>query len=143
MSFGQSKQGLSEYSSVGVQSGIEEASPHRLIQMLLDGALARIASARGFMARGEAAKKGEHLGRAISIIEGLRVSLDRQQGGALATNLDNLYEYMGRRLVEANLNNEVAILTEVHGLLQEIKSGWDALPVEVRGETAEAQKASA
>ncbi len=143
MSFGQSKQGLSEYSSVGVQSGVEEATPHRLIQMLLDGALARIASARGFMARGEVAKKGEHLGRAISIIEGLRVSLDRQHGGALAANLDSLYEYMGRRLVEANLSDDVAVLTEVHGLLQEIKAGWDALPLEVRGESTEVQKASA
>ncbi len=139
MSFGQSKQGLSEYSAVGVQSGVEEASPHRLIQMLLDGALARIASARGHMMRGNLDKKGEHLGRAISIIEGLRASLDMQQGGEIAANLENLYEYMGRKLVEANFNNDVKVLTEVYGLLQEIKSGWDALPTSLE----EAQKASA
>jgi flagellar protein FliS len=69
---------LNQYSQVAVQSGISAGSPHRLIQMLMDGALERIATAKGHMERGEVAAKGEQISWAISIVEGLRVSLDHK-----------------------------------------------------------------
>lgn len=121
---------LKQYRSAGMEGLVEEASPHLLVQMLLEGALDRIASAKGYMQTGEIARKGESLGRAISIIEGLRVSLDRDVGGELAANLNDLYEYMGRRLVEANARNDVSLLDEVSSLIGEIKAGWDAIPPE-------------
>ncbi|MBT8120975.1 MAG: flagellar export chaperone FliS [Gammaproteobacteria bacterium] len=119
-----------QYASVGTQTGVSEASPHRLIQMLLDGALDKIARARGAMQRKEYEEKGNHITSTSSIILGLRSSLDLEAGGELAANLDSLYEYIFRRLMEAHAQNDEAALDEVSSLLREIKSGWDALPQE-------------
>ena len=80
------------------------------------------------MQRGEIALKASHISWAISIIDGLRMSMDKDSGGEIAQNLDSLYDYMGRRLVEANLHNNIEILNEVAGLLLEIKLAWDAVP---------------
>ena len=129
-----SQQGAAgQYASVGTQTGVTEASPHRLILMLLDGALDKIARARGAMQRNEYEEKGNHITSAGSIMLGLRSSLDLEAGGELAANLDNLYEYMVRRLMEAHAENDEAALDEVSSLLREIKSGWDALPQETTG----------
>lgn len=118
---------LKQYHQIDERLGVEGASPHRLIQLLLGGALSRIATAQGFIKRKEIAKKGQQISAAISIIEGLRASLDRQKGGQVAANLERLYDYMSRRLVQANLKNDLAMLGEVHGLLREIKAGWDGI----------------
>jgi len=119
---------LNQYRQVGTQSGVASASPHRLIQMLMEGALEKINLAKGYMQRGDIALKGSHISWAISIIDGLRMSLDKESGGEVAQNLDDLYDYMGRRLAEANLDNNEAMLNEVAGLLVEIKSAWDTVP---------------
>ena len=118
---------LNQYRQVGTQSGVASASPHRLIQMLMEGALEKINLAKGYMQRGDIALKGSHISWAISIIDGLRMSLDKESGGEVAQNLDDLYDYMGRRLAEANLDNNEAMLNEVAGLLVEIKSAWDTV----------------
>lgn len=118
---------LKQYQTVNTQAQAMEASPHRLIQMLMEGGLARLAQARGAMERDQTALKGELIGKAIGIIGGLREGLDLEQGGEVAANLDNLYEYMVARLLEANLKNEAAPLDEVAGLLRNVKTGWDAI----------------
>ena len=118
---------LKQYHSVSIRSLVAEASPHRLIQMLMEGGLSKLAQARGAMERGQLAIKGELIGHAISIIGGLREGLDLAQGGEVASNLDSLYEYMVSRLLEANRADSVAMLDEVTGMLREIKSSWDAI----------------
>ncbi len=118
---------LKQYQSVNTQARVVDASPHRLIQMLMEGGLSRIAQARGAMERGQTALKGELIGKSIAIIAGLRESLDHQQGGELASNLDSLYEYMIARLTEANVSNEPELLEEVSVLLRNVKQGWDAI----------------
>ena len=123
---------LDQYKAVGVQSGMTDATPHQMITMLLDGALDRIASAKGAIARNEVARKGELLGSAIAIIDGMRASLDYNSGGEIAANLGSLYDYIERRLLEANTSADIAILDEVGGLLKEIKSGWNSIPADVR-----------
>lgn len=110
----------------GVTVGIEEASPHQLIQMLFDGCLQRMAVAKGAIQHQEIAIKGENISRAISILGGLRDSLDLSQG-EIATNLDRLYDYMERRLLEANLKNDELIIDEVSSLLRDVKSAWDSI----------------
>jgi flagellar protein FliS len=115
---------ISQYLRIGVQTSVESASPHRLIQILLDGALSRISIAGGHMKREEIPEKGAQISWAISIIDGLRGSLNKEAGGEVAENLDRLYEYMSRRLLEANLRNDAGALEEVHGLLSEIRSAW-------------------
>ena len=123
---------VSHYQQVDCYTGVTEADPHQLVRMLLDGALGKIAVAKGMMSRREIAKKGEVIGQAISIVGGLRSSLDMSAGGDIAANLDNLYEYMERRLLESNVNNDTGILDEVASLLREIKSGWESIPQEAR-----------
>ena len=119
-------QALKQYGQVGAQTGIVNASPHRLIQMLMEGALSRIAQAKGHIERKETKLKGETIGTAVSIIGGLRDSLDLTQG-EIAENLDALYEYMSNRLLEANVKSDATILDEVHGLMAEIKLAWDTI----------------
>ncbi len=120
--------GSEQYKKAGTQVSVESTSPHRLIQMLMEGALEKINLAKGYMQRGDVAMKGSHVSWAISIIDGLRMSLDKEGSGDIAKNLDDLYEYMARRLAEANLENDIEILDEVAGLLVEIKSAWDVVP---------------
>lgn len=121
------QQALRQYAKVGTHSGVEFASPHRLIQMLMEGGLARLSSAAHHLRCGELAKKGENVGLAISIISGLQASLDPSHGGDIATNLDRLYDYMIRTLVAANFANDVAGIEEVQALLGQVKTGWDAI----------------
>lgn len=127
MSIHSMRSALKEYEQVGARSQVEGAPPERLVQMMLEGVLDRVSLARGDMENGEVAAKGERIGKAISLVEGLRASLDHERGGELAGNLDALYEYISRRLTEANLRNDVAILDEVSRLLREIKQAWDRI----------------
>jgi flagellar secretion chaperone FliS len=105
-----------------------DASPHQLIMKLFDGLLQRLASARGHIERREIAAKGQSLGRAISIIGGLRGSIDHSAGAEIAANLDNLYEYCERRLFDANLKNDTVAIDEVIGLIKDIRSAWHEIP---------------
>lgn len=127
-----SSQALRQYGRVRTQGGVESASPHQLTAMLFDGALNRIASARGHMERGEVAAKGEAISRSIDLVSGLRVSLDLDRGGELAEHLNALYEYIGRRLLYANLHDDVAALDEIAGLLRPIRDAWAEIPAEFR-----------
>jgi len=118
---------MKQYQQVGVQGQVAEASPHRLIQLLMQGGLDRIYQAKGAIEFGRIAEKGELIGKSIAIIGGLREALDLKVGGELAQNLDRLYEYMIMRLTEANRKNDPAPLGEVAELLREVKSGWDGI----------------
>lgn len=122
--------GVNRYATVSVQSGIEDATPHQLIQMLLKGALERIAQARGALERKDHPKKGELISKAIAIIGGMQEAVDVDQGGELGERLFELYGYMQERLVRANANNDPGMLDEVSALLTEIKEAWDAIPPE-------------
>jgi flagellar secretion chaperone FliS len=122
---------LRKYEQVDLQTAVEHGSPHRIIWMLFDGALARISAAMGHMRRGAVADKGKNLGLASSIIESLRASLDHERGGEIAGNLDRLYEYMGRRLIEGNLRNDVGALEEVHKLLTDLRDTWREIKSQV------------
>ncbi len=118
---------LRQYQQMSAQTGVAYASPHRLIQMLMEGALERIAVAKGCIQRQDIAAKGEQIGKAIDIVGGLRDGLNHEVGGELSANLDALYNYMQRRLVEANLRSDVIILDEVADLLRPVKDAWNAI----------------
>ena len=126
-----SYQAAKSYSSLKVHSGVADASPHRLIQMLFEGALERIAQAKGAMLQNQIARKGELIGKAVNIVGGLQGSLNDKEGGQLAANLDDFYDYVIRRLTEANFHNDPERLDECGRLLNEIKTAWDAIATEV------------
>ncbi len=127
---------LKQYQNTSTQTGVVEASPHRLIQMLFEGALDKISIAKGCLLRKDIEKKGANITWAIKIIGGLQSSLNMEAGGELANNLDNLYEYMCFKLVEANAENSVEKLDEVSKLLSNIKEGWDGIESEVKAMSA-------
>jgi flagellar secretion chaperone FliS len=126
--FGSTANGAKAYATVGVETGVVAASPHKLVVMLFEGALVAISSAIQHMQSGDIARKGEAISKAITIIEsGLRVSLDKKVGGEVALNLDALYEYMSNRLVIANLKNQQNVLEEVYQLLKGLKDAWESI----------------
>ena len=133
MSYGKKRSGVAQYGKVAAESEVAYASPHRLVQMLMEGALEKVATAKGCIERKDLEGKSQQITWAMSIVNGLRTSLDLEAGGAIAVNLDDLYEYMNRRLIDASLQNDAAALTEVIDLLLEVKGAWDAMPDEVRG----------
>ena len=130
------------YQQVSVQSGAAFADPHSLIVMLFDGALERIAKAKGAIMQQDVAGKGKLIGEAISIIGGLKGSLKMDENNEISNNLAELYDYMSRRLLEANMHNDATILQEVSSLLLEIKSAWVAIPQDVRNEYAQKKAVS-
>ncbi|VVM93313.1 Flagellar secretion chaperone FliS [Pseudomonas fluorescens] len=120
---------LRQYQKVNSHAQISEANPHRLVQMLMEGGLDRMAQAKGGLERGDVALKGLMLGKATDIIIGLRdgLSPEKAEDPASVQQLDSLYAYMTNRLMEANTSNDMAIIDEVSGLLETLKSGWDAI----------------
>ncbi len=123
---------LATYRSVATHGGVAAADPHRLTLMLMDGALERIAAAKGNLTNGRIAEKCALIQRSIDILHELRTSLDFEAGGELAANLDSLYDYMVRQLAKANAGDRVEILDEVMRLLTEIRGAWVMIPPESR-----------
>ncbi len=123
--FGHARNAISAYQKVGIDAAIEVADPYRLILLLFAGAQAAIGKARAAMQQQQIAAKGEAISKAIDIIgNGLKVSLDLEQGGELAERLHALYDYMVLRLLRANLDNDLRALEEVAALLEEIHGAW-------------------
>ena len=116
------------YAKVGVESGILAASPHQRIVMLFDSYQASIRIARLQMQAGHTAEKGKAITKAINIVsQGLRASLDLEQGGDIAVQLDQLYDYVVRVLLRANLNNDDDALTTAAALLENVAAAWRAI----------------
>jgi flagellar protein FliS len=126
--FGSSQRGANAYAKVGLETGVVAASPHKLIVMLFDGALAAVRAGSVHMKAREIEKKGAAISKAINIVQnGLRASLDKKAGGEIASSLDSLYEYICTRLVNANLSNQPEMLDEVITLLADLKGAWEAI----------------
>ncbi len=132
MTYTKKSKAASQYGRVAAESEVAYASPHRLVQMLMEGALDKVATAKGMVERKDYSGKSHQITWAMSIVDGLRCSLDQEAGGEIAANLNDLYSYINRRLIDANIANDTAILDEVIGLLLEIKSAWDAMPEDIR-----------
>lgn len=129
--------GLKAYQQVNTQTSITDADPHRLIQLLYNGALERINMAKARMLAKDFEGKGKLITKAIEIIGGLRGFLDFEKGGDLAVRLESLYDYMERTLFEANARNDVSKLDEVVDLLRSIKEGWDGIREEAVAQSAQ------
>lgn len=130
--FSPAQSGANAYARVGVETGVMGASPHRLIAMLYEGARKAIAQARMHLQNGNVAARGEAIGKAIRIIQsGLQQSLNREVGGEIAARLDALYEYMARRLLQANIKQSESMLIEVDGLLATLEEAWLGIGPEV------------
>lgn len=120
------------YRRVGIETGVESASPHRLVALLFDGLLEAIAQARGALQAGQVEAKGRAIGRAVRIVEeGLKGGLNSAAGGQLAADLGRLYAYVSTRLTEANLRNDAAALDECQRLVEPLRQAWAAIAAQV------------
>jgi flagellar protein FliS len=119
---------LASYGDVKVTTGVSGADNVQLIQMLFDGLIESLATARGHMERGAISEKSKSLSRAGRIVVGLQGALDFEKGGDIARNLNDLYSYVTRRLFHVNANNDLEALQEVHNLMNEIRSAWLQVP---------------
>ena len=104
------------------------ANKVELIQMLFDGLIESLMSAKGHIEHNAIVEKGKSLARANRILFGLQGALDFEKGGDLANNLNELYSYVTRRLLHINLHNDLQALAEVHGLMNEIRQAWRDVP---------------
>ena len=122
------------YARVGVETGVNSASPHQLVGMLFDGFAVAVATAKGALLAGDVQTKCSAINRAVRIVdEGLKACLD-PAGGALATDLDELYAYVLLRLTQTNHGNDPRGLDECLALLQPLRDAWAEIGprVEVR-----------
>jgi len=123
-----SKSPIAHYQQANTEGDVSDASPHRLILLLMEGTLVAVSIAKVKLAEHDVQARGRAISKAISLIdEGLRPSLDLEQGGEIALHLDALYDYMVRQLFTANLKSSADILDEVHRLMSEIKQAWEAI----------------
>lgn len=117
-----------KYAAMHTETVIDDASPHKLIQMLMNGFLMRVNAAKGSIDRGDFQEKSIQISKASAIVGGLIDGIDIEKGGDIALNLMSLYEYINVRLFQASAQNSTDILDEVQVLMREIKQAWDTIP---------------
>lgn len=123
---------IDEYRSSGVMGDVERSDAHGLVNLLFNGAIDHLLAANGYIERKQIQEKTVRISKAIAILDGLRSSLNIIEGGEIAQNLDDLYDYMQRQLVVANADNDTSIINEVMDLLREIHEAWNSIPNEAR-----------
>lgn len=119
---------LNQYQKTSLETGMENATPHKLIAMLYDGVIENIALAKGAMQRKDIPLKAEKLNKAVLIIGSLRSNLDMDNGKEVSENFDGLYSYINRKLLEASSKNDIDALDEVTELVKEIRHTWSLMP---------------
>jgi flagellar protein FliS len=134
--------GVKAYKAVGIKDDLAVADPHRVIQLLMQGALENIAKAKGAIERKDFAVKSATISKAMAIISALQGSLDMDAGGEISDNLWSLYDFMINHLVLASRESSLDKLNDILGILLTVKSAWDQIPVADRekGYQLQAQK---
>ena len=118
---------VQRYHRLDIQTAVDSASPHQLIDLMFQGVKDRLHQAELSITRNDMPAKARAINACVDIITGLQASLDHEQGGEIADNLSALYDYMQRRLFRASTDNDVAILSEVEDLVNTLKSAWSAI----------------
>jgi len=124
--------GIKAYKSVGIKDDLAVADPHRVIQLLMQGALENMAKAKGAMDRKDFPEKSRTVSKAMSIISALQHTLDMDVGGEVSQNLWSLYDFMVNHLMQASRESNTVKIDDVIEIMIKIKSGWDAIPLEDR-----------
>ncbi|MGL5742577.1 MAG: flagellar export chaperone FliS [Legionella sp.] len=121
------QQVINQYKTIELQTRVDASTPHELINLLLQGARTHLATAQGNIERQQIQEKGEHIGKALSIIEGLKKSLNHEHGGEIADNLLQVYMHIEYLLLKANLNNDNELLSQSNLLLAQVHEAWQTI----------------
>jgi len=131
------KQFIQQYANNYVETAVSEAGPHKLIQMLYEGAIKNMNLAKVFMQQKNFEKKSEHINKALAILASLRSNLDLERGGDVARNLDGLYDYCYRTLFQSSAKNDVAMLEEVLEHIHTVSDAWQQMPDNIKNASKE------
>ncbi|MBQ9274593.1 MAG: flagellar export chaperone FliS [Succinivibrio sp.] len=126
---------LRAYKKTNLEAELSVADPHRIIQMMFEGLLQRLSQAKGAIERKDFAYKSDRISKAVGIINGLQMSLDRSKDPELGDRMSALYTYMKERLNVATTTLETAPIDEVIKLVMPIKQAWDSIPENIKQET--------
>jgi len=131
------KQFIQQYANNYVETAVSEAGPHKLIQMLYEGAIKNMNMAKVFMQQKNFEKKSTHINKTLAILASLRNDLDLEKGGEVARNLDGLYEYCYRTLFKASVENDLSMLEEVMEHIQTVSNAWQQMPDNIKNASKE------
>lgn len=115
------------YHNVDVTTRIEGASPHRLVALLYEELLTRLATLKSALATGDIARRTDSQTRVLAIFTALETGLDHEKGGEVAGMLSKIYAE-GRRLIGVAVRDNSAVpLDECRKIVAEIATAWDAI----------------
>ena len=120
---------MQAYKEVYTEVAAETADPHKLVSMLFHGVSDRLCTAEQGFENKDLTVRSDSITKAQTILFGLRSTLDFKKGGELSRLLDSLYDYCIRQLTQAHVDNDVAPVVEVKGLIGQISSAWDSIPL--------------
>lgn len=126
---------LNQYQQTSLETGMENASPHKLVVMLYDGVLDNLALVKGAIERKDYQAKAEKLNKAITIVGALRVGLDMEHGGEVAENYSDIYTYINQQLLRASVKNDLDILSDVMAMVRQLKETWNLIPDNMKAAT--------
>ena len=120
---------MQAYKEVYTEVAAETADPHKLVSMLFHGVSDRLCTAEQGFENKDLTVRSDSITKAQTILFGLRSTLDFKNGGELSRLLDSLYDYCIRQLTQAHVSNDVSPVVEVKGLIGQISSAWDSIPL--------------
>ncbi|MEA1988951.1 MAG: flagellar export chaperone FliS [Pseudomonadota bacterium] len=132
MNMAMKKQFAKQYASNYVETSVSEASPHKLIEMLYEGALKNMNLAKAFIEQKDFAQKAEHINKALEILHALRVGVDLEKGGDVAENLYALYDYCYRTLIVASAQNNITTVDEIIEHIKTVSEAWKQMPDNIK-----------
>lgn len=103
------------------------ASDVKLVVLLYDHGLNQMEVAMKAVGEGEVARASEAFSKAFATVSELRTSLNKEEGGQIAVDLDRLYDFVQDRLISANRERKVEPIEEALGVMRTLKEGWDGL----------------
>lgn len=121
-----------QYANNYVETAVSEATPHKLVGMLYEGAIKNLNLARVFIQQKEFGKKSIHVNKALSIIDALRSGVDLKAGGEVAENLYSLYDFCYRQAFKASSKNDAEIITEVIEIISGLNESWNEMPENIK-----------
>lgn len=126
------KKGVKAYQNVGGRDQASTADPYEIIQMLMAGAIQKLAIAKGAIERNDYSVKSENLTKALSIVNALQDGLDMSVESELVTNMFELYDFVKRQIIDASARNSIDAVDSSINVMRNLKEGWDAIPYEAR-----------
>jgi flagellar secretion chaperone FliS len=115
------------YTAAYLESKLLSASPVDLIYLAYTGTIEAISNARAHIRAKEIVERSRAITKAQLIIQELNRALDFEKGGDISLQLSRLYDYMQKRLLEANFRQLEEPLVEAQSLLETLAEAWKEL----------------